>query len=252
MGSGGPANEEAVQREYYNRIAREYDAHYTNKHALAYRYGVYDLCLGDIDLSGMRALDAMCGGGEATGYLLQRGASVTGLDISDECCRIYGERFPGCHVVCKSIRDAEFQPASFDLVLTDSLHHLHPRVDEAIALIHRILKPNGLLCCWEPSRNSLIDLIRRGWYRLDKRYFQANERAIAVEDVLGRPRVFSPQRVIYGGSVAYVFVNLSMALRIPVSLVNVYAPFFMSAERVLNRVHPRFLSCWVLCLVVKQ
>jgi SAM-dependent methyltransferase len=244
---------ETAQREYYNEIAEEYDLHYANSYALQYRYALYDLCLRDRKLQGKRALDAMCGGGEGTGYLLRRGAIVTGIDISEKCCAIYRERFPECDVVCGSFLDPILAEASFDLVLTDSLHHLQPYLAEGIDQVYRVLKPGGYLCCWEPSSRSLIDLVRKAWYRLDRRYFQSNEKSVDVERIFGPQETrFERPRTMYGGHIAYIFVNLSMALRIPNWIVNTYAPLMLSVERLTSRIQPRFLSCWVLCLTRKR
>src|SRR5256885_2242047 len=97
------SKEEATQKSYYNSIAEEYDQHYAHPDALKYRYEIYDQAFGNVDLAGKRVLDAMCGGGESTGYFRQRGAHVVGLDIADECCRIYKARFPDGEIVCSSI-----------------------------------------------------------------------------------------------------------------------------------------------------
>lgn len=55
---------EVDQKEYYNRIAEEYDRHYANKYALKYRYGIYDGIFNNVNLKNMHILDAMCGGGQ--------------------------------------------------------------------------------------------------------------------------------------------------------------------------------------------
>ena len=151
---------EVDQKEYYNRIAEEYDRHYANKYALKYRYGIYDGIFNNIDLKDMHILDAMCGGGESTGYFIKHGASVAGLDISESCCAIYQKRYPECPVMCSSILKTQFSDSSFDIIMTDSLHHIHPYVNHGINEILRILKPGGYFCCWEPVSGSLVDLLR--------------------------------------------------------------------------------------------
>src|SRR6266581_1635280 len=56
----------------------------------------------------------------------------------------------------------------FDAVfITGGLHHVHPNVAGAMAEIHRILKPGGWLCFYEPHTGSMADLVRRLWYRVD-------------------------------------------------------------------------------------
>jgi len=246
---------EEEQKKYYNKIAEDYNKHYGNTYALQYRYSQYDLCLGDIDLKGKKVLDAMCGGGEATGYLLMRGARVTGIDISNSCCEIYHQKFPDCEIICKSFLDQTICESEecFDLILTDSLHHLNPYINEAMEQVYRLLKPGGYFCFWEPSSGSLIDLIRKVWYRLDRTYFLQNEVSIDIKSLFDSPKIhFEKLKTIYGGNVAYVLVNLSMALRIPVGIVNFYAPLMIKIERFLQPIQCRLLSAWVLCLVKKR
>ena len=255
MGKSHLTRSEIAQKEYYNRIAEEYDRHFANVNALKYRYTVYDQAFKNVNLRGASVLDAMCGGGEATAYFLRHGSTVTGLDISEACCRIYSQRYAkqNCKVVCSSILRTDFPDSCFDIVLTDSLHHLHPQVDQAMKEIFRILKPNGYFCCWEPSAGSFIDLFRRAWYRLDKKYFMNNERAIDVHRLeKSHQNRFELIKKTFGGNLAYLFVNCSMAFRINEKLVKFYAPAFIAIEGFLNRFQTRFVSCWALCLLRKR
>lgn len=254
MTDGTPlSNEERLQQTYYDSIASLYDEHYGNPSALRYRYWVYDIALKEVELSGKTALDAMCGGGEGTGYLQARGSKTVGLDISENCCDIYRSRYPDSQVVCSSILNTEFPDSHFDIVLTDSLHHLHPNVDKGIDEIYRILRPGGYFCCWEPSSNSLPDQLRRVWYRLDHKFFGENEQSIDIPSLerahQDRYQVVS---TTYGGNLAYLLVNCSMAFRIPTSFVQVYARPLMNMERAIARFQPKLLSLWVLCLMRKR
>jgi SAM-dependent methyltransferase len=246
------SSEENKQKAYYDSIAIEYDEHYFHPQALAYRYGVYDRAMGDLELDGLVALDAMCGGGQNTGYLVKRGAQVVGLDISDECCRIYSQHFPKNKVYCESILATPFPDQHFDLVVTDSLHHLHPRTDQGINEILRILKPGGHLVCWEPNAASLLNLLRRLWYKIDRRYFESNEQSIEISELKKRfGHQLDFQREYYGGSFAYMLVMTSMVFRIPTKLVNFYGPTLIKLERFLTRFQPKWLSLWVLARMQK-
>lgn len=244
---------EVDQKEYYNRIAEEYDRHYANKYALKYRYGIYDGIFNNINLKNMHILDAMCGGGVSTGYFLRHGAFVSGLDISENCCAVYRKRYPKCSVMCSSILKTQFTDSSFDIIMTDSLHHLHPYVNQGMNEIRRILKPGGYFCCWEPVSGSLVDLLRKTWYKADTKYFLENEESIDIRRLVeSQAHYFQMVDCIYGGNLAYLFVNLSMAFRIPIGVVKFYAPVFIAVENLLSRFQPRFLSCWALCLLRKK
>lgn len=247
------SKEEQNQEAYYNAIARQYDRHYASANALKYRYWAYDLALKNLDLEGKRVLDAMCGGGEGTGYFLRKGARVTGLDISEECCAVYRMRYPDGEVVCASALETGFPDNTFDLVMTDSLHHLHPRVEEGVGELTRILKPGGYFCCWEPNARSVLDFFRRIWYRMDRSFFQENEGAIDIPELATSLKEhFEIKRVVYGGGAAYLLVNCSLMFRMPIGLVNLYAPALIATEKALKRIQPPFLSLWVLCLMQKK
>ena len=95
---------EEKQRRYYDRIAETYDQHYGSDHNLAYRERLFERVFGGVDLAGARVLDAMCGGGQNAAYFVDRGARVTGVDISEKQCEQYRRRFPGSEVVCRSTK----------------------------------------------------------------------------------------------------------------------------------------------------
>jgi ubiquinone/menaquinone biosynthesis C-methylase UbiE len=244
------SSEEENQRKYYDSIAATYDLHYGSRHAMAYRHAVYNRLLSKIDLRGKKVLDAMCGGGEGSVYLVQRGADVTGLDISAEQCRFYQMRLPEVKVVCRSVLDTGFEDNSFDFILTDSLHHLPPYLDKGLQEFHRILKPGGLVCCWEPNADSLMNALRKIWYKTDSKYFEENEKAVSVSDLTSSKAArFALRDVLYGGHVGYLTVVTSMVLRIPAHLVGVYAPLAIGAERIFGFKWPRPLSCWTLAVL---
>ncbi|MCK6439728.1 MAG: class I SAM-dependent methyltransferase [Planctomycetes bacterium] len=244
---------EREQREYYNGIADTYDRHFHNPHAMRYRNMVYDGFFKSVDLRGKDVLDACCGGGENSSYLVARGAVVTGLDISERQCEIYHRRFPEHRVECCSILQTTFGDATFDIIVTESLHHLPPNLDRGVRELHRILKPGGMLVFWEPSAGSIFDALRKVWYRFDRMYFESNERSIDARAFTKQYEdLFSLESLRYGGNLAHLFVQSSMILRIPVRLVRWYAPMFLVLERWLGRLQGRMTACWVLCVLRKQ
>ncbi|MGD9812258.1 MAG: class I SAM-dependent methyltransferase [Sphingobium sp.] len=244
------SQEEEKQREYYDSIAATYDKHYGSDQAMAYRHAVYDRLLSKIDLRGKKVLDAMCGGGEGSVYLVKRGANVIGLDISPEQCRFYKQRLPEVEVVCRSVLETGFEDQSFDFILTDSLHHLPPYLEKGLEEFHRILKPGGLVCCWEPNADSLMNGLRRLWYKTDKKYFEDNEKAVSIADLTTSKRApFKLRDVLYGGHVGYLTVVTSMILRIPAGLVKWYAPVAIGFERIFSFRWPRPVSCWTLAVL---
>ena len=95
---------ERLQANHYNRIAQDYSVHYGDKYSQAYRNQFINKHLfGGIERRGMKVLEAMCGSGETTAYLLGQGAEVTGLDGSDSEIEKFRTRWPEAKGVCSSI-----------------------------------------------------------------------------------------------------------------------------------------------------
>jgi SAM-dependent methyltransferase len=240
------------QKDYYNNIARDYDLHYGNPHAISYRRDIYSDILKNVPLNGMRVLDAMCGGGQNTEALQDFNCEFVGIDVSEEQCKNYTKRFPDAEIHCRSIIDTGLPDAQFDIVITDSLHHLHPYVTDGIEELNRLLRPGGYLLIWEPSAGSLFNFARQLWYRVDSKYFQDNEAAIDIERLARKHGAdFELIQAKYGGNLAYLLVNTSMALRIPAHLIKYYANLIMPIERFIAYFQTKLTSLWVLALFQK-
>lgn len=239
---------ENLQKQHYDSIASKYAAHYGDKWSQRYRARfVNEPMLGDVDLSGMEVLDAMCGSGETTEYLLRRGARVTGLDISEKQICLFQERFPDCRAHCGSILSTDFPSDAFDcIVAVGGLHHID-NTSLAINEVYRVLKPGGLFCFEEPHKDSLPDLVRQFWCRRDK-LFAANEAAIdlnVLKQVFFRQFEFLKEEYI--GNIAYLLVLNSMVFRIPLWMKTVYAELLMYAESAIKGMQGKRLSCAVIC-----
>jgi SAM-dependent methyltransferase len=241
-------NSELIQEAHYDKIAASYEAHYSDECSQQYRVRfIYDPMLEGVDLRGKTVLEGLCGSGQTTGYLLSRGARVTGLDISKEEIASFRLRWPQCEARAASILDSGFASDSFDcIVVVGGLHHLHPRLNDAVREIHRILKPGGHFCFAEPHSRALPDLVRRYWYRRDP-LFANNEKAIDVDELKDQFSArFKFKRETYLGNIGYLLVLNSMVFRIPLSLKPVYTPVLMPLESVINRIQGKLFSCFVV------
>lgn len=240
--------EEQSQADHYDEIIVDYEAHYGDPCSLEYRRRfLYEPMFKGIDLRGRSVLEAMCGSGPTARYLLEKGAIVTGLDISPGAIAMFRGKWPDCDAYCRSIMDSGFPDATFDCVaVVGALHHLHPQLNDAVREIHRILKPGGYLCFMEPHVGSFYDWGRRIWYRFDK-YFADNEASIDV-NALKREfdREFDFARTFYGGNLAFLLVYNSLIFRIPVKLKPYYSPCLMWIESVFGLIQWKFNSCFVL------
>ena len=239
---------ERQQQEHYDKIAADYEVHYSDEWSLEYRRQfIYDPMFEGLNLSGMEVLDAMCGSGQTTSYLLARGAKVTGLDISNEVLEQFQARWSEAKAVKRSLLDSGFPDNSFDCVsVVGGLHHIHPEVKAAVREIHRVLKPGGYFCFMEPHTGSFPDVVRRIWYRFD-RFFSDNEAAIDIarlqRDFAGQ---FTLKKARYLGNVAFLLVLNSLIFRIPPGSKKVISPPLMKAEPLINKLQTKFTSCFAV------
>jgi SAM-dependent methyltransferase len=244
----GLSSAESLQQLHYESIASGYDEHYNDEFSRRYMLDfAFEPMFAGIDLNGKRVLEAMCGGGQTAGYLHERNAHVTGLDISAQQTRSFSRRNPEASVLCSSILASGIADESFDVVsIVGGIHHMPPHVDECLREIHRILKPGGYLCFMEPHSESIAEGFRRFWYKHDP-LFAKNEAAINIGEL---HREFQGQFAMAGekymGNFGYLFVLNSMVFRIPVRLKKFYSPLMLGLEKVLNRVLGKPFSCFVV------
>lgn len=239
---------ERQQQAHYDTISADYEAHYSDEWSLEYRRRfIYQPMFAGLDVSEMKILDAMCGSGQTTEYLLARGAEVTGLDISNEVIDSFRARWTNVHAVKRSLLDSGLPASSFDcVVVVGGLHHIHPNLNLAMREIHRILKPGGYLCFMEPHSHSLPDLVRRIWYKFD-RYFSDNEEAIDLKALERDFRSeFELKRVNYLGNLAFLLVLNSLIFRIPTWAKKFYSPLLMKLEGKIDKLQGRLTSCFVV------
>ena len=240
---------EALQKKHYERIHAQYEAHYDDKYSKKYRSRfIYIPLFNNIKLSGKSVLEAMCGSGQTTEYLLSKGSHITGLDISSEMIKSFESRWPQCQAICRSFFDNGLRDSSFDcVVIIGGLHHLQPRVNDAIDEVYRILMPGGYFCFVEPHKGSLPDTIRRLWMKGDP-LFEKNESSIDLDALQSKTSSrFEFIRTLYTGGVAFLLVINSMVLRIPLRLKSLYAPVAMAFESIFGFPKGKKLSCFTIC-----
>ena len=239
---------ERQQQEHYDRIAADYETRYSDEWSVEYRrLFIYEPMFEGLELDGMEVLDAMCGSGQTTSFLLTCGARVTGLDISNEVIDTFQSRWTRANAVKRSLLDSGLPDSSFDCVaVVGGLHHIHPDVKAAVREIHRVLKSGGHFCFMEPHSGSLPDVVRRVWYRFD-RFFSDNEAAIDV-DLLQKDFAdsFELRKVKYLGNFAFLLVLNSLIFRIPPRSKRFFAPLLMKLEPWVNRLQTKLTSCFVV------
>jgi SAM-dependent methyltransferase len=239
---------EQIQKLHYDRIGSEYESHYGDPCSQEYRERfINEPMFEGIDLRGLEVLEAMCGSGQTTEFLLSKGATVTGLDISTDEINSFQRRWPGSDAKCGSILNSGFASGSFDCVaIVGGLHHLHPHLSEAVQEIHRILKPGGRLCFAEPHQGSLPDRVRAFWYKHDD-LFASNEASIDLASLKNEfSSAFSFDKEEYLGNVAYLLVLNSMIFRLPLKLKRWYTPVLLHSEALINKLQGKWSACFVV------
>jgi len=244
----GYLDAERAQKQHYDAIASRYSAHYGDTWSQTYRRTfINEPMLKNLNLSGAKIIDAMCGSGETTAYLLEKGAQVTGLDISHVEIEQFQKRFPSSEARCASILSTGLESNFYDcVVVVGGLHHLHPHVPAAIHEIYRVLKIGGYFCFMEPHKGSFPDRVRRLWYRCDS-LFKENEAAVDLEALKGEfSSEFEFVKEDYKGNVAYLLVLNSLVFRIPLRLKRIYSHPLIWIESMVEHIQGKLSSCFVI------
>ena len=129
---------------------------------------------------------------------------------------------------------------------------MHPKVNDGVTEIHRILKPGGYFAFAECHSGTLPNFFRRWWYKWD-RLFLENEAAIDCDQL---ERDFSKRfcfiKKEYRGSIAYLLVGAAPMLGIPTKVKVLYARSVMAVEGAIEPFLGARLSCMVLCQWIKN
>lgn len=147
-----------AQQKLYDKKAPVYLKHHGDCYSQAYREKFIRRPLFNInfDLHGKKILDAMAAFGPETGFLIERGADVIGLDISPANARLYEERWNRQCLVA-IIHKSGLPDSFFDVVyICGGLHHILPLLGTTLQEIHRILKPGGYFYFMEPNKDDAL------------------------------------------------------------------------------------------------
>jgi len=140
---------------------RYFDPREDTAYPLEYAYWL----LGDV--RGKAVLDLGCGSGANTVLLADRGARVTGLDLSPDLIELARQRLHVNEIaadvgfVVGSAHAIDLPDASMDVVFGMAILH-HVDLQKTAAEVRRVLRPGGRAIFQEPVRNSrVIRAIRR-------------------------------------------------------------------------------------------
>lgn len=125
------------------------------------------------ELSGLRVLDAGCGGGRYSRVAGEAGANVVGADHTHavnraaELCR----HLPQVSFVQADLKQLPLEPASFDLVFSIGVMHHDANTRAVFDAVAKLVKPGGRYAVWLYRRNQwwqewLNDVARRRTTRM--------------------------------------------------------------------------------------
>jgi len=96
------------------------------------------------DINGKKILDIGCGSGLYSAILQQRGAVVTGIDISKTMLQIARQEVKDAKFHFADITDMSFPDKSFDFAMSALMLGYVENWDQAFKEVRRILKPGGI------------------------------------------------------------------------------------------------------------
>ena len=120
--------------------------------------------LGDVEDKTL--LDLGCGAGENSVYFALKGAHCTATDYSsgmvEKALKLAAANGVQIEGRTMNAMELDFPANTFDIVYAANLLHHLPEPRTALREIHRVLKPGGKLCFWDPLRhNPVINIYRR-------------------------------------------------------------------------------------------
>ena len=195
---------------------------------------------------GKQVLEIGCGPGGRACDLAEKGAFITGIDISEEAVKKAGEKAKQRGITTASflVMDAEaltFSSGTFDIVFGGGvLHHLH--IERAYQEIARVLKPSGEAIFLEPLiYNPFIRLYRK----LTPSLRSPDEHPLFIHDIELAQRFFQTVSVRY-----YYLISLAGIPfgRIPV--LRGILGFLEEVDRVLFSVAPFMRKYAWMCSIV--
>ena len=158
-------NKTSSTAEGYYSLAEEWDRRYENP-TIRYRRSIEFNVISRNIKKGNKVLDIGCGSGRHTFFLLEKGYSVTGVDISQKMLAVLKQKAGGkkysLSLFTADCNSLPFETESFDVVVSvyGPLTHLR-NPDSCVREMTRVLKKGGKIIVGVENKWALLPLIRR-------------------------------------------------------------------------------------------
>lgn len=139
-------DDKPIALDGYNKMAKLFHEQADTKPHNAYYERPATLSLLP-DVNGLSVLDAACGPGWYSKWLIDHGAKVTSLDASPEMIKYAKDRLSGheSSIICADLdKELPFSGGTFDIVLLPLAISYLKDLDSTLAEFNRILKKSGL------------------------------------------------------------------------------------------------------------
>lgn len=204
------------------------------------------LCLNDCER--LSVLEYGCGHGSKAYALAQKGASVTGIDISDVAIEQAKNKAEELNLkinfMVANAENLEFPSQIFDRVIgTAIIHHLD--IEKAVSSIKKVLKPGGECFFYEPlGHNIFINLFRK----LTPSMRTEDEHPLHLADLKNLAGYFKNTEITY--------FHLTSLLLIPFYRLRIFKKLLAyteSLDRILFRIFPFLRSqAWIVIIKLKD
>ncbi|MBI5417038.1 class I SAM-dependent methyltransferase [Candidatus Poribacteria bacterium] len=189
----------------------------------------FNRMIGSINIKNKKILDAGCGTGRWSGRLAEKGAIVTGADISSEMIKIAKKSMNRpIDFINASIADINLSSSSFDFITCVTvLQHVVDEIEfqKSISNLIRLIKKDGKLFILEVAPDEYYKKLYFSKIlsiRSDKEYITAIEKAGALlEDSFSVDVIpFKHNLILYSQkipySLYYLLLHISLLISVPV------------------------------------
>lgn len=144
------------------------------------------------DVKNKKILDVGCGSGDLSFYLAQKGAIVTGIDLSKNSIEVCKDeaKLRGLNIDFREMNAQipDFENKSFDIIVGSRVIHHLPNLELFFKECKRILKYKGYIVFIEPLKKNIIVELNRKFFAPEKRTH--HEHPLYVSDIEVAKAVF--------------------------------------------------------------